>query len=74
MNEWQPIETAPKSEYIQLYGATEPDSRMVSYKEPVVFSGYWSDIDGAWCAAGSHWNGPFFNPTHWRHLPEPPNA
>lgn len=70
--DWLPIETAPKDEPVLLFGMTVPGSKMVRFKKPVVFSGYWSDIDGIWCAHGSHWNGPFFEPTHWMPLPEPP--
>ena len=71
--EWQPIETAPKTgKAVLLYGATQEDSNNVRYLTKVVFSGYWEPLDSAWCAHGSHWDGPFFDVTHWMPLPEAP--
>lgn len=65
--EWQPIETAPMTgEPVLLYGKT------VYYANPIVFSGYWERLDESWCAHGSHWDGPFFDVTHWMPLPEAP--
>lgn len=72
MSEWKPIETAPKDAAVLLFGKTAPEERMVICSKPVVFSGYWSRLDESWCASGSHWDGPFFEPTHWMPLPEPP--
>jgi hypothetical protein len=72
--DWQPIETAPKDAPVLLFGMTNPDERMVRFKKPVVFSGYWESLDEAWCAHGSHWDGPFFQPTHWMPLPAPPTT
>ena len=69
---WQPIETAPKGQPLLFFGVTQPDSIMVRYRSPVVYSGYWSRLDESWCAHGSHWDGPFFAPTHWMPLPTPP--
>ena len=71
---WKPIVSAPMNgKQVLLYGATEADNPCgVRYREPIVFAGYFSKIDDAWCAVGSQYDGPFFEPTHWAHLPEPP--
>lgn len=71
---WMPIDSAPKDGPILLYGITAPEERMVRYKSRVVFSGYWSHPDENWCAHGSHWDGPFFDVTHWKPLDDPPTA
>lgn len=73
MSDWQPIETAPKNKHVLLFGAQrEPFNCGVHYYDPLVFSGYWDDIDGAWCSSGSTAGGPFFHATHWMPLPPPP--
>lgn len=72
---WRPIEEAPKDGATQLllFGEQEDRPRdMVHMKGARVFSGYWDAIDEAWCSTGSTWAGPFYNPTHWRPLPDPP--
>ena len=72
---WQPIETAPKDQSVLLYGKSDDTfTSEVSFPHPVVFSGYWCSLDGAWCTTGSSWVGPFMKPTHWQPLPEPPSS
>ena len=74
MSDWQPIETAPKNKHLLFFGQQEHSQNdSVTYKGPMIFSGYWDEMDESWCARGSTWEGPFFNPTHWMPLPEPPN-
>ncbi len=68
---WQPIETAPKGEHILLYGVPE-DGQTVTYRGPMVLSGYYDTLDEAWCSTTSEWSGPFIAPTHWMPLPEGP--
>jgi hypothetical protein len=72
MTNWQLIETAPKDQHLLLYGEQKPSSAGVTYNGPLVFSGYWDDVDSAWCAHGTTFNGPFFRATHWQLLPAPP--
>lgn len=73
MSEWQPIETAPRDQYVLLFGRQLPHD-MLRVEGDLILAGYWSDLDEAWCCIGSLWNGPFYKPTHWRPLPEPPAA
>lgn len=77
-NGWLPIETAPKDGLILLYGLLEPhpDAAQLygNLDRPTRVTGYWDEIDGAWCPMGSTWEGPWFHPTHWQHLPTPPEA
>lgn len=71
--EWQSIDTAPKDKNILLFGAQrEPFNCGIRYVDPLIFSGYWDTIDGAWCAHGTTYHGPFFHATHWMPLPEEP--
>lgn len=72
MSEWKPIKTAPKDKHILLFGGQKPPFNGVHYYDPLVFSGYWDSIDGAWCAHGTTFNGPFFHATHWMPLPDAP--
>jgi hypothetical protein len=72
MTEWQPIETAPRDGTSVLLFATQNPHDMVDYKGAQVLSGYWCQLDEAWCSTGSTWTGPFYDPTHWMPLPEPP--
>ncbi len=66
--EWQPIETAPKDEYVLISGFRNEDPEQ----------GRW--VDAAILRVGKrYWhasNGPeegFNDPTHWMPLPEPPS-
>ena len=72
--DWQPIDTAPQYRSILLFGRQCDGDAPVRHTSPVVFSGYWDDVDGAWCAHGSSWEGPFFKVTHWMPLPDPPKS
>lgn len=71
--EWQDIETAPDGQHLLLYGSQKAgNDDGVRYSGPIVFSGYFDEVDDAWCAHGSTWLGPFFEPTHWMPLPPAP--
>lgn len=68
MGEWQPIETAPKDGtdillFIPDFANWPGDARIVS----VCWSecGWWQDNGAAGCNTWGH-------PTHWQHLPTPP--
>jgi hypothetical protein len=74
MNEWQPIETAPKDGMILLFRPTAPKWGMVSegkwdaqphHKKP---NPYWE----MWLKIGSTTDSRRHDPTHWMPLPEPP--
>jgi hypothetical protein len=76
---WRPIESALKDgRYVLLYGRQCPPAQGVfedvRWFEPVIFAGYYDEIDQSWCCMGSGWAGPFFDPTHWMPLPAPPSA
>jgi len=71
--DWQPIETAPKDENILLHGVPESTDEIRFGPEPRSYSGYWDEIDGAWCMSGATWVGPFIAATHWMPLPSAPN-
>lgn len=75
---WQPIETAPKDSLILLWGLLQPhgdDAHLYAQLDaPRRVAGYWCEIDEAWAVAGSTWLGPWFDPTHWQPLPEPPEC
>ena len=62
MNEWQPIETAPKD--------ASPKGIMLIARTP---NGYLSDPYFSWWDKDkwARWPHPF-PPTHWLYLPEPP--
>lgn len=78
VDEWRPIETASKDAVLLLYGLLEPhpDERHLyaDLGRPCRCAGFWDEIDEAWCPVGSTWEGPWFKPTHWMPLPEPPRA
>lgn len=70
--EWRPIGTAPKDQHLLLFGQMEPCDGLHT-NGPEVFTGYWDGIDSAWCGSSSTCDGPFYAPTHWMGLPEPPH-
>ena len=74
--EWRPIETAPKDAFIMLYGKLRPHPNHVqrygNLDRPTLVTAYWDEIDDAWSPMGSTCTGPWFEPTHWKPLPEPP--
>jgi hypothetical protein len=76
VSEWQPIETAPKDCVSLLYGDLDPhpSDRHLHPRVlgPMRVTGYWDSIDDAWSIVGSTWTGPWFKPTHWMPLPDPP--
>lgn len=77
MTEWHLIDgdnPAPRDgRPLLLYGEQQhhPDLNTPGKR---VFSGYWDELDGAWCAHGSTWRGPFYNVTKWADLPTPPES
>lgn len=75
---WQDISTAPKDEVILLYGLLDPHPTErhlhTRLDEPKRFTGYWDEIDDAWCPVGSTWEGPWIEPTHWIPLPAAPTG
>jgi hypothetical protein len=68
-NEWQPIETAPKDQYIVAY---------IPNENPVVL--YWGCYDSiqpcgdlyGWLNSELGAEFPYLNVTHWMPLPKPP--
>lgn len=73
MSEWQDISTAPKDcSNIVLFGTVTSTDQLTFGDKPGVYTGYWDDIDEAWCMSASTFSGPFVTPTHWQPLPEPP--
>ena len=71
MSRWQPIKSAPKDRRLLLFGLMCQHEGL-RIDGPEVFTGYWDNIDSAWCGSGSTVEGPFYVPTHWRPLPDPP--
>ena len=72
MTNWRPITNeTPRDKRVLLFGQMKPMEGLRT-NGPEVFSGYWDDIDGAWCGSGSTWVGPFYDVTHWQELPEAP--
>ena len=69
---WEPIDTAPKDRRILMFGKMRAMMGGLRTDGPEVFSGYWDDIDSAWCGSGSTADGPFYTPTHWQELPSRP--
>ena len=68
---WNTIETAPRDRRLLLFGQMRRYEGL-QVNGPEVFTGYYDDIDDAWCGSGSTAEGPFYDPTHWMELPEPP--
>lgn len=77
LTEWRDIATAPKDDVILLFGLLDPHpsdrDAHAQLDKPKRFTGYWDDIDDAWCPVGSTWTGPWIIPTHWLPLPSAPN-
>lgn len=82
MSEWQPIETAPKKQWVLVTSAEtsdlpQPFERGVLYAVAVQFPMQWPD-SYEWVVYGTGWpqNGAhkvvYHKPTHWMPLPEPP--
>lgn len=70
---WQDISTAPKDgTHVLLFGEQSRDDCGVRFKGEFQSTGYWDIFDDSWCATGSHWDGPFMQPTHWMPLGPPP--
>ena len=78
MVEWRPIETAPRDAVIMLFGLLDPHpsdrEAHAQLDRPKRFTGYWDEVDEAWCPVGSTWTGPWIIPTHWLPLPPAPGA
>lgn len=67
MNEWQPIETAPKDGTFVLCCDLITPFRN---QPPIMFVGRWDPEHHGWC--DKPWHQDRFTPTHWQPLPEPP--
>lgn len=78
MVEWRDIETAPRDAVIMLFGLLDPHpsdrEAHAQLDKPKRFTGYWDEVDEAWCPVGSTWEGPWIIPTHWLPLPPAPGA
>lgn len=61
----------PKDKLILLFGELT-HTKGFNVNGPVVTSGYWDEIDQAFCTTASNFTGPFVIVTHWQHLPNPP--
>lgn len=65
---WQPIETAPKDKLILLWGRYWSDGQGW-FNQPLM--GHWVEVRDRWEAVSAvGWFG--VRPTHWMLLPEPP--
>lgn len=74
MSEWKPIESAPKDgTHVLLFGRPS-DQEGLRFKSKARLTGYWDNIDEAWCATTSTWEGPFIDATKWQPLPPPPTG
>lgn len=71
MTDWQPIETAPRDKIILLWGAIRRAPPELSLPDAVPVTGYWDEIDGAWCCLTATWTGPFVNARLWAPIDEP---
>lgn len=72
-DKWQGMRTAPKDRHVLLYARIQAFDGL-TVKEPLVVSGYWDAIDGAWCSTTATWTGPFLKPSKWMPLPDPPSS
>lgn len=75
MNEWQPIDTAPKDGTPILLWDAESKSVNVGYwldRYTQPFHALVRGEDANWCDDGGA--NPIFNATHWMPLPDPPKA
>jgi hypothetical protein len=72
MQEWQPIETAPKDCPILIYGTWDSElSCELPKEDPDIFMAEY--CEGAWSIIGGAYYSTFvYRPTHWMPLPEPP--
>lgn len=63
MNDWRPIETAPRD--------GGKDHPFLAWNDPYWRLCYWSDLHHDWV---DYWDGDpaFVPPTHWMPLPKPP--
>lgn len=67
MNEWQPIETAPKMRTILLWALT--DTETGNWK---METGFWHTGYDNWTWEGRQIKSYDHQPTHWQPLPDPP--
>jgi len=72
--EWRGIESAPRDgTHVLLFGLPSPNDGC-EFTNPIKLTGYWDDIDAAWCATTSTWVGPFIDATKWQPLPPEPEG
>ena len=86
MSEWQPIETAPKDGTPVDLWLVADDSEDVEFYSPTASKSSGRSADWRWdhrppnnpnwypLGGLSYPLEPGINPTHWMHLPEPPEA
>jgi len=73
MSEWRTdMQNAPKDGTHLLLRVKPFEWDGGGFKEDVTMTGYWDNVDGAWCGTTSNWDGPFVKPYAWQHLPNPP--
>jgi len=71
--EWQPIETAPKTQqYILLFGTVK--MRRAAYHTPKVLMGVWGGEGLGWTECMYQYDPAQIIATHWMPLPNPPDA
>ena len=66
-SEWQPIATAPYMFVVLIYGPCTVDGISVP---PNIYIAYL--CDGRWEDGND--DGVIYSPTHWQHLPPPPDS
>ena len=71
MNEWHPIETAPKMKVILLFAVTDRNDagKASNWK---MDTGYYSEGHDAWIWEGHALASYEVQPTHWQSLPSAP--
>ena len=83
MNQWQPIETAPRDgTWVLIAGGrtTEDDYNSTGVLTTRPVTAFWSeplweeDAEWAFCFWDGDWREGYLNPTHWMPLPQPPEG
>ena len=77
--EWKPISDEAKRGGVLLYANIPPvtggnGTLLLGYDRPQIVSGYWDEIDEAWCTTVSTVFGPFVEPLAWLPLPPAPEG
>ncbi len=71
MNEWQPIETAPK---VDCFNEILLVVRTHHAGKVYVTTGFWDEDENSWLSASNHdgYEHEQLTPTHWMPFPAPP--